>query len=123
VTPRSQVKASRVVSAVRSRLELFLELISAGVGIGFAPEGLKYPVLTAPDSALRLIAVDGVRLERHLYLILPSPGETSPAAGGSPTSCCASTTRRELTARTRRSLSTGTARGCRCARRHDLLGR
>jgi hypothetical protein len=24
--------------------------------------------------------VEGVRLERHIYLILPSPGETSPAA-------------------------------------------
>ena len=60
--------------------ELFLELVSAGVGIGFAPVGLRYPVLTAPDSVLRLIAVEGVRLERHIYLILPSVGETSPAA-------------------------------------------
>ena len=60
--------------------ELFLELVSAGVGIGFAPVGLQYPVLTAPDSVLRLIAVEGVRLERHIYLILPSAGETSPAA-------------------------------------------
>ena len=60
--------------------ELFLELVSAGVGIGFAPVGLQYPVLTAPDSVLRLIPVEGVRLERHIYLILPSVGETSPAA-------------------------------------------
>lgn len=60
--------------------ELFLELVSAGVGIGFAPVGLQYPVLTAPDSVLRLIRVEGVRLERHIYLILPSVGETSPAA-------------------------------------------
>jgi len=37
-------------------------------------------VLTAPDSVLRHIAVEGVRLESHLYLILPSAGETSPAA-------------------------------------------
>src|SRR6202035_2326159 len=62
--------------------ELFLELVSAGVGIGFAPVGLQYPVLTAPDSFLRLIAVEGVRLERHIYLMLPSVGETSPAARG-----------------------------------------
>jgi DNA-binding transcriptional LysR family regulator len=62
--------------------ELFLELVSAGVGIGFAPVGLRYPVLTGPDSALRLIPVAGVRLERHIYLILPSAGETSPAARG-----------------------------------------
>ena len=60
--------------------ELFLELVSAGVGVGFAPAGLRYPVLTAPDSVLRLIPVEGVRLERHIYLMLPSAGETSPAA-------------------------------------------
>lgn len=60
--------------------ELFLELVSAGVGIGFAPIGLRYPVLTAPDSVLRFIPVEGVRLERHIYLILPPAGETSPAA-------------------------------------------
>jgi DNA-binding transcriptional LysR family regulator len=60
--------------------EVFLELISAGVGIGFAPVGLQYPALAAPDSVLRLIAVDGVRVERHLYLMLPSVGETTPAA-------------------------------------------
>jgi DNA-binding transcriptional LysR family regulator len=60
--------------------ELFLELVSAGVGIGFAPTGLQYAVLTAPDSVLRFIAVADVRLERHIYLMLPSAGETSPAA-------------------------------------------
>jgi hypothetical protein len=45
--------------------ELFLELVSSGVGIGFAPASLRYPVLTAPDSVLRLIAVEGARLERQ----------------------------------------------------------
>ncbi len=60
--------------------ELFLELVSAGVGVGFAPIGLKYPLLTAPESVLRLIPVEGVRLERHIYLMQPSAGETSPAA-------------------------------------------
>jgi DNA-binding transcriptional LysR family regulator len=60
--------------------ELFLQLVSAGVGIGFAPVGLPYPVLTGPDSVLRLIPVEGVRLERHIYLMLPAVGETSPAA-------------------------------------------
>ena len=34
----------------------------------------------APDSVLRLIAVEGVRPERHIHLMLPSVGETSPAA-------------------------------------------
>jgi DNA-binding transcriptional LysR family regulator len=60
--------------------EVFLEVVNAGVGIGFAPVGLQHPVLAAPDSVLRLIAVEGVRLERHIYLMLPSVGETSPAA-------------------------------------------
>src|ERR1700759_4583544 len=60
--------------------ELFLELVSAGVGIGFAPAGLRYPVLTAPGSVLRLIPVQGARLERHIYLMLPAAGEASPAA-------------------------------------------
>jgi DNA-binding transcriptional LysR family regulator len=60
--------------------EIFLELVSAGVGIGFAPVGLTYRVLTAPDSVLRLVPLAGVQLERHLYLILPLAGETSPAA-------------------------------------------
>jgi DNA-binding transcriptional LysR family regulator len=69
----------RVVAEVGD-WEVFLELISAGVGIGFAPAGLQYPVLTAPDSVLRFVAVDGVRLERHVYLMLPSVAETSPAA-------------------------------------------
>ena len=36
--------------------------------------------LAEERSVLRLIAVEGVRLERHIYLILPSVGETSPAA-------------------------------------------
>jgi DNA-binding transcriptional LysR family regulator len=58
--------------------ELFVELVSAG--IGFAPEGLLYPVLTAPHSVLRLVAVAGIHLERHLYLITRSAVEISPAA-------------------------------------------
>ena len=69
----------RVVAEVGD-WELFLELVSAGVGIGFAPVGLRYPVLTAPGSVLRLIPVEGARLERYIYLIMPSVGETSPAA-------------------------------------------
>jgi DNA-binding transcriptional LysR family regulator len=60
--------------------EVFLELVSAGVGIGFAPVGLQYNVLTGPERVLRFVEVAGVRLERHIYLMLPSVGETSPAA-------------------------------------------
>src|SRR6202020_2961025 len=61
----------RVVAEVGD-WELFLELVSAGGGIGFAPVGLRDPVLTAPGSVLRLIPVEGARLERYIYLIMPS---------------------------------------------------
>jgi hypothetical protein len=37
-------------------------------------------VQTAPGTVLRHIAVEGVRLERHLCLMLPAVAETSPAA-------------------------------------------
>ena len=57
-----------------------IRLTLASAGVGFAPVGLQYPVLTASDSVLRLIAVEGVHLGRHIYLMLPSVGETSPAA-------------------------------------------
>ena len=36
--------------------------------------------MTGPGSVPRPIAVAGARPERHIYLILPSAGETSPAA-------------------------------------------
>jgi DNA-binding transcriptional LysR family regulator len=60
--------------------EMFLDLVRAGVGIGFAPVGLPYPALTRPDSVLRLVRVADVHLERHIHLILPPVAETSPLA-------------------------------------------
>jgi hypothetical protein len=44
-----------------------------------------YPGRPNPEDqerggVLRLTAVEGVRLERHIYLMLPSVGATSPAA-------------------------------------------
>jgi DNA-binding transcriptional LysR family regulator len=60
--------------------EILLEMIAAGAGIGFTPAGLRYELLTGPGSLLSRINVDGVQLERRLYLILPPPAETSPAA-------------------------------------------
>jgi DNA-binding transcriptional LysR family regulator len=55
-------------------------MIAAGAGIGFTPAGLQYKILTDPDSPLRHVRVEGVQLDRHLYLILPPHAETSPAA-------------------------------------------
>jgi len=60
--------------------EVLLEMIAAGAGIGFTPAGLRYGVLTGPDSPLRHLHVDGAQMERHLYLILPPRTETTPAA-------------------------------------------
>jgi len=70
---------SRRVACEVGDWELFLALVHAGVGIGFAPVGLPYPVLTGPDSELRFVPVAGTRLERHIHLIQPPPDETSPA--------------------------------------------
>jgi hypothetical protein len=38
---------------------------AAGVGPQHRPVGLQYPVLTAPDSVLRLIAVEGAPGKAH----------------------------------------------------------
>jgi DNA-binding transcriptional LysR family regulator len=60
--------------------ELFLELVTAGVGIGFAPVGLPFAGLGRPGGPLRQVQVEGVAMERHLYLILPPKADTSPVA-------------------------------------------
>jgi DNA-binding transcriptional LysR family regulator len=71
--------------------ELFVELVSAGIGIGFPPEGLLYPVLTAPHSVQRLVAVAGIHLE---HISSSSPRRRARSArqyDGSPINFCAST--------------------------------
>jgi len=60
--------------------ELFLALVTAGVGIGFVPEGLLFPGPGRPGGPLRQVEVEGVAMARHLYLILPPKAETSPVA-------------------------------------------
>jgi len=52
--------------------ELVLQLIEAGAGIGFTPARLPSP--------LGRIAVEGVAMERRIFLILPPAGETTPVA-------------------------------------------
>jgi DNA-binding transcriptional LysR family regulator len=86
-TGRSLSDAAFAAAGVSRRIvcevgdwELFLELVRAGVGVGFAPIGLPYASLTRPDGPLRLIPVADANLERHIHLILPPTAETSPAA-------------------------------------------
>ncbi|MCX4906308.1 hypothetical protein [Streptomyces sp. NBC_00878] len=57
---------------------LVIELVSAGVGIGFASVGLQYPVLTAPDSVLRLIAVE-CPTERNSIFFTPGHSVREPS--------------------------------------------
>jgi DNA-binding transcriptional LysR family regulator len=52
--------------------ELFLQLIEAGVGIGFTPARIASP--------LTRLTVDGLALERRLFLILPAATDTTPVA-------------------------------------------
>jgi DNA-binding transcriptional LysR family regulator len=63
--------ARRVVAEVGD-WQLFLELIEAGVGIGFTPGLIPSP--------LHRIAVEGLAMERRLYLIMPPAAESTPVA-------------------------------------------
>jgi len=65
---------TRRIVAEAGDWEILLEMIAAGAGVGFTPVGMPH------DEQLRHLTVDGVRLERHLHLILPPQAETSPAA-------------------------------------------
>ena len=65
---------TRRIVAEAGDWEILLEMIAAGAGIGFTPVGMPC------QDPLRHVQVDGVQLERHLYLILPPRAETSPAA-------------------------------------------
>ncbi|MFD9737078.1 LysR family transcriptional regulator [Umezawaea sp. NPDC059074] len=68
----------RIVCEVNEWL-LFLELVDAGLGIGFVPAGLDYPILTRADSRLRLLDVADVDFARHAVLALPT-SDLNPAA-------------------------------------------
>jgi DNA-binding transcriptional LysR family regulator len=61
----------RVVAEVGD-WQLFLELVEAGVGIGFAPAHIP--------AALHRLTVDGLAMERRIYLIMPPAAETTPVA-------------------------------------------
>jgi DNA-binding transcriptional LysR family regulator len=60
--------------------ELFLELVAAGLGIGFLPEGLAREATLSGTSRLRIVEVTGLTLERHIQLALPHAGDLTPAA-------------------------------------------
>jgi DNA-binding transcriptional LysR family regulator len=59
---------------------LFVELVTAGLGIGFVPGRLPYPQLRAPDGAVVLREVAGYRPHREIGLATPRGEEFSAAA-------------------------------------------
>jgi DNA-binding transcriptional LysR family regulator len=71
---------TRRVSCEVNEWELFLDLVTAGLGIGFIPEGLALESASAGPSRLRIVPVAGLALERHIQLALPPAGELTPAA-------------------------------------------
>jgi DNA-binding transcriptional LysR family regulator len=71
---------TRRVSCEVNEWELFLELVAAGLGIGFIPEGLALVAAASRASRLRVVPVQGLDLERHIQLALPGPGDLTPAA-------------------------------------------
>jgi DNA-binding transcriptional LysR family regulator len=59
---------------------LLVELIAAGLGVGFVPAGLSYPALTGPDSVLVRREVTDHKPRRDLQLALPRGEDLSAAA-------------------------------------------
>jgi DNA-binding transcriptional LysR family regulator len=60
--------------------ELFLDLVAAGLGIGFIPEGLALESTASGTSRLCVVPVQGLNLLRHIQLALPRAGDLTPAA-------------------------------------------
>jgi DNA-binding transcriptional LysR family regulator len=84
---RTMVDAAFVTAGVTRRVScevnewgLFLDLVTAGLGIGFIPEGLAVEATASPAARLRVVPVAGLDLERHIQLALPRAGELTPAA-------------------------------------------
>jgi DNA-binding transcriptional LysR family regulator len=59
---------------------LFVELVAAGLGIGFVPAGLPYPQLRPPQAELVLREVADHRPTREICLATPRGDELSAAA-------------------------------------------
>ena len=58
---------------------MVLDLVAAGVGLALVPSGLNFALLPR-HTALRLIPLAGIRLERRVDLVLPKGHAASPAA-------------------------------------------
>jgi DNA-binding transcriptional LysR family regulator len=58
---------------------MVLDLVAAGVGVALVPEGLDFAVHARP-APLRLVPLDGIRLERRIDLVLPKGHAATPAA-------------------------------------------
>lgn len=59
---------------------MVLDLVAAGVGVALVPQGLDFAVHARPATPLRLIPLDGIRLERRIDLVLPKGHAATPAA-------------------------------------------
>lgn len=71
---------TRRVSCEVNEWELLIDLVTAGVGIGFIPEGLILETTTSSRSRLRTVPVRHVKFQRHIQLALPHASELTPAA-------------------------------------------
>jgi DNA-binding transcriptional LysR family regulator len=70
--------ATRRVGCEVNEWELLLDLVVAGSGIGFIPEGLAVTAMASPR--LRTVTVKNLSLHRHIQLALPHAADLTPAA-------------------------------------------
>ncbi len=84
---RAMVDAALTATGITRRVgcevnewELFLELVAAGLGIGFVPAGLAAEATASPESRIQIVPVEKLELRRHIQLALPRTGDLTPAA-------------------------------------------
>jgi DNA-binding transcriptional LysR family regulator len=59
---------------------MVLDLVAAGLGVAFVPQGIDPATPQRPGTYLRLIPVSDIRLERRIELVFPRGHAASPAA-------------------------------------------
>lgn len=85
---RAMVDAALTAAGITRRVgcevnewELFIELVAAGLGIGFVPEGLALRAMASSgETRLRIVTVEKLDLRRHIQLALPRTSDLAPAA-------------------------------------------
>lgn len=71
---------TRQIVAEAVEWTMILDLVAEGVGIALVPNGLNFGRHTPPSGSLKLIALEGIELERRIDLVLPRGQSASPAA-------------------------------------------